>query len=236
MTSGIYGIKNIVSNKIYIGQSLNVKRRLSYHLYRLRIGLHPNIHLQSSWNKHGESKFQFLEIEYCKAKILSKRENYWCKEYKSFDREYGYNIAIVEDRGYKLPKESCIKIGNKHRGKVLPEDTKRKISEFNKGKKLSDETREIMRIKRTGKKHSVETKLKISEIQKTRWKEWIPTEKWISTKRKPVFQMDINCNPIKKFSSITEASIELNIEATSIVACCKGKKLTTKGYKFKYVI
>ena len=56
---GIYKIECIANNKVYIGQSINIKRRLYDHKTRLRKGTHKNKHLQNAWNKYGEDNFTF---------------------------------------------------------------------------------------------------------------------------------------------------------------------------------
>ena len=53
--TGIYQIRNIINNKIYIGQSLNIKTRFLQHKQALRKNRHPNQHLQNAWNKYGKS-------------------------------------------------------------------------------------------------------------------------------------------------------------------------------------
>lgn len=51
----------------------------------------------------------------------------------------------------------------------------------------------------------------------------------------PIIQYDKKgSNIIKEFSSISEASKNLNIEQSSISACCRGITLQTNGYHFKY--
>jgi hypothetical protein len=50
-----------------------------------------------------------------------------------------------------------------------------------------------------------------------------------------IIQYDKECkNIIKEFNSINDASRELNINCSSISACCRGKQLQTHGYHFKY--
>jgi len=61
---GIYCIKNIINNKIYIGSSINIENRFKQHLSDLRNNNHHNSHLQFSYNKHGENNFVFYVLKY----------------------------------------------------------------------------------------------------------------------------------------------------------------------------
>ena len=49
--SGIYCIENIITNKKYIGQSINIKDRWSKHKSELNHQTHDNDYLQKAWNK-----------------------------------------------------------------------------------------------------------------------------------------------------------------------------------------
>jgi len=62
---GIYYIVNNYNGKIYIGSSINMKRRKKEHLNSLRNGSHYNTHLQASYNKYGEDVFEFRVIVIC---------------------------------------------------------------------------------------------------------------------------------------------------------------------------
>lgn len=62
-TSGIYCIHNMVSNKRYIGSSVDITHRLQRHRSMLRKNYHFNGHLQNSYNKNGESVFQMIVLE-----------------------------------------------------------------------------------------------------------------------------------------------------------------------------
>lgn len=92
MKSGIYKIENVVNNKIYIGRSKNIDRRIKQHKTELRQQKHGNRYLQNSWNKHGEGSFLFTVVEYCDIHSLEEREIYWISEYKATDRNIGFNI------------------------------------------------------------------------------------------------------------------------------------------------
>lgn len=64
---GIYTITCTASGKIYVGQTINVRRRWHNHKWHLRKGDHRNSHLQRSWNKNGESAFVFAVVEDLRA-------------------------------------------------------------------------------------------------------------------------------------------------------------------------
>jgi len=52
--------------------------------------------------------------------------------------------------------------------------------------------------------------------------------------RIPIIQLSIDGEFIKEWNSSSEASKILNINASAITKCCKGKQLTCKGYKWIY--
>lgn len=98
---GIYEIKNIVNNKIYIGSSYHVYNRWSRHRYELNKNIHNNIHLQRAWNKYGKDNFKFNIIEnipisdtFLNMKnIIIEKEQYWIDKTNCCDINLGYNIA-----------------------------------------------------------------------------------------------------------------------------------------------
>ena len=140
---GIYGIRNKVNNKIYVGKTgMNFGDRWDSHKALLRNNKHDNPYLQNAWNKYGEQNFEFIVIEDCNIDKLNEREMYWIKYYK--DKNLAYNIHNGGDGGHNL-------------GKHLSEETKKKIGEKNKlnmiGKTHSEETKRKMRDSHLGKKY-----------------------------------------------------------------------------------
>src|SRR5229473_3044646 len=92
MTSGIYGIKNTINNKIYIGSSKNIEERFKQHISALNHNKHCNIHLQRSWIKHGEINFEFLIIKECNIEVLFENEEYYIN---NTDNNLLYNLGSV---------------------------------------------------------------------------------------------------------------------------------------------
>ena len=109
-TSGIYIIKHIPTDKVYIGSTNNTKLRFVKHRRLLRANKHHSQHLQSAYNKYKESEFCFYIIE--ETQDLVNREQYYLDYYKSYNKKYGYNISptaynntgIVRSEEYKRKK------------------------------------------------------------------------------------------------------------------------------------
>lgn len=113
---GIYQIRNLVNNKIYIGSTIQgFKKRLYNHLYELRRNTHYSSYLQRAWNKYGEESFEFTILEVCDKSVIIQREQYWLDELQPYKRNVGYNLLINarNSQGYKHTEESLILIGQK---------------------------------------------------------------------------------------------------------------------------
>lgn len=141
---GIYGIRNLINGKIYVGKTgMNFGDRWDSHRSLLNSGKHDNPHLQRAWNKYKQENFEFIVLEDCEVDELSDREKYYIKLYK--DMGLAYNIHDGGDEGYNL-------------GKHLSDDTKRKIGDKNRingfGRKVSDDTKAKMSESHTGMKYA----------------------------------------------------------------------------------
>ena len=107
---GIYKITNIINEKVYIGQSINILRRWNEHIRELNKNLHVNKYLQSSWNKYGEENFKFEIVEECKIEELNEKEVYYINKYNSYRN--GYNGTIGGD-GHIVDKKNVYELDNK---------------------------------------------------------------------------------------------------------------------------
>lgn len=164
---GIYGILNVVNGKWYIGQSGDMRSRMHRHRYNLRMGAHNNEHLQASFDKHGESSFEYLIIEQLPDELMNDRECFWIGYYRSHERTHGYNIETGGCFQRRLPEETRVKMAEAHKGKILPEETKKRISESKMGHPVTEETRKKLAAAATAYYAAKHTTITANSIPQT---------------------------------------------------------------------
>lgn len=106
-TCGIYRIQNKINGKIYIGKSVDIKRRWSSHITDSNVdderwnsnyrGVKTPIH--AAIRKYGKENFVFEILEECNKEELNDKEKYWIKTLNATNKENGYNITLGGD-GY----------------------------------------------------------------------------------------------------------------------------------------
>lgn len=87
---GIYKITNTKDGKVYIGKSINIRKRWLQHIYDSRRGRNKYL-LHRAINKHGIDNFTFEILEEVPLLKLSEMEFYYIKKYDSINT--GYNIV-----------------------------------------------------------------------------------------------------------------------------------------------
>lgn len=149
-TCGIYRIINVVDNKTYIGQSVNIAGRFARHRYQLNKNIHNNIKLQNAWNKYGSECFKFEIILKCKKGSLKKFEK---QEVQKIPQNKRYNISKNYDNLYGK--------NNPFYGKTHTKNTKKKLSLLAK-KRIGNNNPNY------GNKYSTETRIKAGHNKKTK--------------------------------------------------------------------
>ena len=108
----------------------------------------------------------------------------------------------------------------------------KKIKDFLSIKEASEETK----TERTSISHACRGKIKAAGGFVWRYKrDPPPTEKVRSGGKRGVDQLTLQCEHIKTWNSIMEASKELKISDSHISSVCRGKRNTTGGFKWKYI-
>lgn len=243
MESGVYKFTNIVSNRLYIGSSIDISTRYNYHIS----GRGSKV-LKDSILKYGINNFKFEIVELISnLNFISKNEfrdyifkreqlfldQYYAQEFinsngkdKRF-RELTYNLNPTAKGGSKWSDKSIERLKKKFKekghtciGRIYTEETKLKMSSVHKERGVSVG----INNPNYGKKQTLE------KTNNTR-------DTWIKTGRRRLFNAikeDIIYGP---YRSSTECSLELGIWKCQIKKCLsnKPKYKSAKGYTFKYI-
>lgn len=112
---GIYKIENLINNKCYIGQSVNIKRRWKDHKEASKNIKNKNYDypLYKAIRKYGLENFSFGILEKCSENLLNEKEKYWIKYFNSYNNGYNQNEGGNSGSHYiKLSKEKVLEIIN----------------------------------------------------------------------------------------------------------------------------
>ena len=105
---GIYIIKNLENNRVYVGETLDVVRRWTEHLQKLHDGKHNNKELQKDFNIFGKGAFEFY-VEIFLDKSVNYNQTYikillLLLERKTINKykQDGYTLYNMEDSLYRV--------------------------------------------------------------------------------------------------------------------------------------
>lgn len=234
----VYGIHNIITNKWYIGSTINLHDRIRRHRYYLLHNQHHSSKLQRSFNKYGIDSFEIVIIkQFNKLDIeqLVEQEIDTINKYNSLDN--GYNM--VKDsriyKNFKLSKEAIKKVSDKHSIPIicltLDGNFVKKFNSITQAaKELGDQTTNISKACNHGTTHSVKGYMLLYE------KDYDPTksykykrsertlehinkirEKAKNNKRtRKIIEYDINGKQINQFNSISALERDLNIKKDNL--------------------
>ena len=90
---GIYAIEDR-EKRVYIGSSVNIRRRWREHAKALQSRKHHNPKLQQAWSQRGPDFFEWRVLQYVERESeLNRFEQYWIDVLGPW-----YNVALVADR------------------------------------------------------------------------------------------------------------------------------------------
>lgn len=84
---GIYKITNLLNQKVYIGQSIDIKKRWKEHCITI-----DNCAIHQAIQKYGKENFSFEVLEECDQSLLNVKEIYYIEKYNSYYN--GYNMTL----------------------------------------------------------------------------------------------------------------------------------------------
>jgi len=115
---GIYIIKNLKNNLIYVGKSVNLYNRKSQY-NAICNGYVPsklyNNRFINHLQKYGKDNFIFEVLEFLEAddELLAEREYYWITYYNSNKKDIGYNLTLDSSTRVNVSEETRKKISNR---------------------------------------------------------------------------------------------------------------------------
>lgn len=251
---GIYKITNLINNKSYIGQSINIEKRWYEHKYKSQCEDDKSFNsiLHIAFRKYGIDNFKFEILEELKtAEQLDKREQYYIKLYNTITPN-GYNILEGGQKTRRTIKY-CKQCGQplKYSTTNYCKDcyhilqyrcehpTKNILIEQVALKGFAQVARDYgvtdNSIKKWCKKEGLSIYKKDIVDLYNKINNITPREKQIIEPKK-VAQIDKDTNEvIRTFNSVGEAARFINKGSSHITEVCNGIHKTAYGYKWKYI-
>jgi group I intron endonuclease len=175
----IYIVHNIVNNKVYVGQTTNLRKRWNHHRSTASSITKKKWPLHRAIVKYGIESFVFTLIQEVQNKDeLDLAEQYWIKHFNSRDRNYGYNLTDGGNgpSGAKRSEETKQKMRISKLGKKRSAEDRQKMSDGRRGIPLSTTHKQSMSKSRQnkyngednnfyGKHHSDKSKEKIGKLK-----------------------------------------------------------------------
>jgi group I intron endonuclease len=209
MEISVYKILNKENGKFYVGYSTKTAARFRAHLNMLKRGEHHCIHLQRSWNVHGEAAFEFLVVKY-----LESKEEALKLEQELLDQLFSSGLLFNSANTNDLRKTILYAITKE--GKRKSADSRRRSPKFIE---------------------SARRNVRLATSQEAIAKRVATTKKnrsYCAGSRVPVIARPLNGTGALVFRSVNEAQRYLGIRNGNICACCLGKRNHAGGYTFSY--
>lgn len=166
MTRGVYQIRNVRTEKCYIGSSVNIEGRWVQHRFDLERRQHANSYLQRAWEKDGPTSFIFEVVEEVVDRVdLEELETSWIQRFWGSGKLYNSNP--FGGRSGVRSEETREKLRQAKLGRGNSEESKEKNRQANLRRspellKLIGERASKARWTEGGRRHH-------SEVMKRNW-------------------------------------------------------------------
>lgn len=208
----VYKHTNKINQKVYIGLTSQepCQRWKGGHGYKPKT-LGTTSYIYNAILKYGWDNFshEILFTGLTKAEAEQK-EIELIAQYKSNQREFGYNIDSGGNSVGKMSEETIQKLRDIHKDKAANADRYRKISESRKGIKFSEEHRKNLSLAKQGKCLGKD-----------------------SPSARAIIQYSLDMEYIKTWGSIIDVQRELKIESANICRAIKYNR-TAGGFRWRY--
>lgn len=194
------------SKKVYIGiTSRDVRKR-----WNRGLGYKSCTSFYNAIKKYGwdNIEHEILEenLSFEDAEI---KEKYYIEKYNSNNPAYGYNLTSggLGSNGFRLPEEKRKELSKNRQG----------INSIGYGFYPSDSTKKKMSDSAKGRVFKQGTRQKLAD-----------------SKKKPVYQYDLNGNFIREFDCAIQAADTLEINRGNLCSCCRNVVKSAGGYFWSY--
>lgn len=230
---GIYAFIHRESGKCYVGQALDIHKRILRHLRECRNN--PVCAIHRAIHGYGIDAFDIEVLEECEPQFLNDRERFYIvfldsagiNGFNTKAHPSDYSRDTVSEATRQRHRASLIgrKKTDEHRAAMSASRIGMKLSDLHKkrigmaslGKKRTPEQIERARLTHVGKKRSPESCLRMALAQS----------------KHPILQLDkTDGSVIAKFLSCKEASIALGICHSGVKDAVRGKLKTSGGFRW----
>jgi len=229
---GIYKITS-PSGRVYIGQSVNIERRMKEYQNLEQIKSQSKLH--KSLNKYGTSNHIFEVIEECTVEELNEKERYWQDFYNVLQEGLNCKLTTAEDKSGKLSNDTkeLIRIGNRYRNNkpvyqfTLKGDLLRMHeSTLAAGRFLGD-------ITKSSSISSCSTGRQATAFGYIwSYSDYVKTPNKITHQHgKAILQLDLGEDILREYNSPKDA---VKIYGKSVYDCLAGKQKSAYGFIWKY--
>ena len=151
LTSGVYAIRSQACGRVYVGSSVDIRKRWTQHRNELHRGVHRTAKLQTAWALYGEDNFLFTILEAIPDRVLLReREQFWLDTLHAAD--CGFNTLHMVDTLPDWTPERRASQSLKRMGHQVSAETREKLRQANLGKKHTEESKALRRAWSTGRK------------------------------------------------------------------------------------
>ena len=221
----IYLIKNMINNKMYVGQTINYEKRMKEHKHGRNKGSISLI--DKAIKKYCVDNFEFSIIDYA----------YSQDEADQLERKYIKIFDCITPKGYNILKGGKFKSGSWNQKKVYMYDLKGNyIREFESASELERLSNSFYL------RHGITDccRGKISRYKDKIFRfEKVVVDKYKkpkSARNRKVYQFDFDGNLLNSYESLQEASKKTNTSRSSISSCLTGTYKTANGFLWSYTI
>ena len=234
----IYKHINKINGKVYIGQTCTTPERR----WKCGKGYIGNKYFYNAIKKYGWDNFEhIILLENLTLEEANVIEENLIKEYKSNNKEYGYNLRSGGKNSAMHPDTKKL-ISQSKMGHIVTDETKAKISKNHAdmsgknnpmyGKQHSKETREKIRQRNKSEdKKGIKRPLETIEKMKANHADFSNDK---NPRARAVVKLTMDEQYIETFLTAKEAAKSIGQKGSNITICCQNNHRSAGGYKWRY--